>query len=80
MFHDLSQEVVVRVAIIRTGVRALRPIISSPRIPLGKKLSFVKAHVLASVLFQCFTCCPLSVPLYSKIQVAVVQVYPGCHS
>ena len=36
MSHDLSQEVVARAAIIRSGVRALKPILSNPRLPLKK--------------------------------------------
>ena len=55
MSHDLAQEVVVRAAIIRSGVRALKPVLANSRLPLKRKLSFVKAHLFSSGLFQCST-------------------------
>ena len=73
MAHDLSQE--ARAAIIRGCAHALKPVLSNPRFPVAKKLSFVKAHMFASGLFQCSTWGPLPNPLYSKIHAAVVQVY-----
>ena len=75
MTFDLSQEVVTRAAIIRGCARALKPVLSNPRLALSKKLSLVKAHIFASGLFQCSTWGPLSTPLYSKTHAAVVQVY-----
>ena len=75
MSFDMSQEVVVRAAIIRSCARALKPILSNPRLALAKKMSFVKAHLFASGLFQCSTWGPLSTPLYSKIHSVVGQVH-----
>ncbi len=37
--NDLKQELVTRAAIVRSGAKSVRPVVSNPQLPLKKKLT-----------------------------------------
>ncbi len=75
MSHELKAEVVTRAAIIKSGIKSIRKVISSPKLTLKRKLTYVKAHLFAGGMFQCSTWGVLPPSLYFKMHHAVLSVY-----
>ncbi len=49
--NDLKQEATVRAAIIKSAAKSVKKVIGNPRLPLPKKLNYIKAHLFSSGFF-----------------------------